>query len=86
VIADLSNTRNTYIIKALNNYPVLATKAHTRPFERRWLNMVSGIVLPLGVFFYLRMWMFRMRLWRDLRTIEQTNHGIVTLIKKNFPA
>jgi permease len=86
VIADLSNTRDTYIIKALNNYPVLATKAHTRPFERRWLNMVSGIVLPLGVFFYLRMWMFRMRLWRDLRTIEQTNHGIVTLIKKNFPA
>ena len=32
VIEDLSNTRNRIILSELNQYPILITKAHTRPF------------------------------------------------------
>ena len=81
VIADLSNTRDVYILNELNNYPVLSVKAHTRPFERRWLNMLSALVLPLGIFFYCRMWRFRLRLLHDLKTIGQTNSKIINRIK-----
>ncbi|MFQ9996070.1 MAG: LptF/LptG family permease, partial [Hoylesella buccalis] len=54
VIDDLTNTRDKVILNELNNYPVLAVKAHTRPFEHKWLNIVSAIIIPLGLFFYLR--------------------------------
>ncbi len=46
VIEDLTNTANKYILHDMNQYPVLATKAHTRPFERKWLNIIAAIIVP----------------------------------------
>ena len=80
VIEDLGNTRDKVILHELNNYPVLATRAHTRPFRRRWLNALTGVILPLGLFFYLRMVRFRLRLHRDLNAVEKTNSKIVGVI------
>ena len=80
VINDLSNTRDNYILSELNNYPVVSVKAHTRPFERKWMNIISAVILPLGLFFYFRMFGFRMRLLRDLKTIKQTNDNITRRI------
>lgn len=82
VIDDLTNTRDRVILSELNNYPVLAVKAHTRPFERKWLNIVSAVIIPLGLFFYLRMWRFRIRLLRDLKQIVQTNEKVTEQITK----
>jgi len=81
LIEDLSNTRDRQILTSLNNYPIMTVKAHTRPFERRWLNILAAIVVPMGAFFYIRMWRFRLRLLRDLRTIRQTNTSIVARIE-----
>ena len=53
------------------------TRAHTRPFNRKWMNIITAIILPLGVFFYLRMWRFRLRLYKDLHDIRQTNNKII---------
>ncbi len=80
VISDLGNTRDKIIISELNHYPILATKAHTRPFERRWLNIAAAILLPIGAFLYLRMWRFRLRLLRDLHAIQRTNSNIIQRI------
>lgn len=82
VIDDLTNTRDKVLLNELNNYPVLAVKAHTRPFEHKWLNIVSAIIIPLGLFFYLRMWRFRIRLRRDLKQIVQTNDAVTEQITK----
>ena len=80
VIEDLENSRDAVIISALNDYPRLSVKAHTRPFEHRWMNIVAALVLPVGLFLYCRMWMFRLRLAADLRTIRQTSDVIVQRI------
>lgn len=80
VINDLSNTRDNYILSDLNNYPVVSVKAHTRPFERKWMNITSAVLIPLGLFFYFRMLMFRLRLLHDLKTIKQTNDNITRRI------
>ena len=77
IIDDLSNTRNKLILSELNKYPVLITKAHTRPFEYKWLNITAAIILPVGLFLYFRMWGFRLRLYRDLKIIKQTNDNII---------
>ena len=81
-IEDLANTRDRHILAALNRYPVVSEKAHTRPFERRWLNITAAIVIPAGMFFYFRMWRFRLRLYRDLKAIKQTNDTIVSRIEQ----
>ena len=82
VIEDLTNTRNKVILHNLNLYPILATKAHTRPSERQWLNILAAIIVPVGIVLYLRMWRFRIRLYRDLNTIRQSNANIISQIKE----
>ena len=82
VIEDLSNTRNRIILSELNQYPILITKAHTRPFEYKYLNIASAIIIPVGLFLYCRMWGFRLRLYRDLKTIKRTNESIIAETEK----
>lgn len=80
VIEDLSNTRDKYILSYINRYPILSVKAHTRPFERRWKNVIAAIIIPAGLFFYLRMWRFRLRLDHDLRVVYKTNESVIERI------
>ena len=82
IIEDLSNTRDRFIMAYLNQYPIVSEKAHTRPFERKWMNITAAIILPVGIFLYLRMWRFRLRLLTDLRKIRITNEKIVDRIGK----
>ena len=82
IIEDLSNTRDRFIMSYLNQYPIVSQKAHTRPFERKWMNITAVFILPLGIFLYLRMWRFRLRLLTDLRKIRTTNAKIVERISK----
>lgn len=79
-IEDLGNTRDKHILNEINSYPIIMTKSHTRPFEHQWLNVVSAVIVPLGLFFYIRMWRFRLRLMRDLKQIVQINNKIIERI------
>ncbi len=84
VIEDLGNTRDNQVLYYVNQIPVVSVKAHTRPFERRWLNVLSAVILPLGIFFYCRMWMFRLRLYRDLRVIRTTSTNVINYTEKRI--
>ena len=84
VIEDLSNTRDKVILNEVNTYPILATHAHTRPFRRKWLNIITGLVVPAGIFFYLRMMRFRLRLWHDLKVILKANQTITEKIETTY--
>ena len=80
-IDEMSNTRSVALLTALNNYPVIPVHAHVRPFRNYWLNMLCGIVLPLGLFFYFRIWAFRIRLSKDMERIIKTNEEILRIIE-----
>ena len=86
VIEDLGNTRDKFILTELNHYPIVSVKAHTRPFEHRWMNIVAAVIVPLGLFLYFRMWKFRLRLHHDLNVIRDTNQKIVGRINEMLPA
>ncbi len=77
LIDDLSNTTDKYVLADLNRYPVLSLNAHKRPFKRLWMNCVTAVILPVGLFFYIRIVVFRLRLFRDLRAIKQTNDSLI---------
>lgn len=82
VIEDLANTKDKMLLHEMNKYPILATKAHTRPFEHKWLNIIAGVLVPVGAVLYIRMWTFRLRLYRDLRQIRQTNQAIIVRMRE----
>ena len=77
VIEDLSYSKDNLVLSRLNDYPIIATHAHTRPFESKWLNVVAGLFLPTGIFFYIRMLRFRFRLYKDLQHIQRTNERLL---------
>ena len=81
-IDDLGNTRDKTILNLLNEYPIMSVKAHTRPFNRQWLNVVAAILVPVGLVLYIRMWRFRLRLLKDLRVVVQNNNQIVAQIER----
>ena len=84
IIEDLSYTRDKRIIMLLNRYPIIATHAHTRPFQRKWLNVLTGVFLPTGVFFYVRIIRFRFRLYKDLQHIQRTNTKLIARISELY--
>ena len=81
VIEELSNSKDGPILNGLNNYPILSTQAHKSPSDLRWLNILLGICIPVGLFFYIRIWLFGKRLDKDLKKIIQTNTNIQERIK-----
>ena len=85
VIDDLANTKDTQILGFLNQYPVVATHAHTRPFHQKWLNIITGLTLPVGLFFYLRMCRFRLRLRKDMNHILETNQRVIERVAAFAP-
>src|SRR5574344_211551 len=82
VIEDLSNTKDKVILTELNHYPILSIKAHTRPFEHQWMNILAAIFIPVGLFLYIRMWRFRLRLHFDLRTTMVSSFNIIDRINE----
>ena len=81
-IDDLGNTRDKTILNLLNEYPIMSVKAHTRPFNRQWLNTAAAILVPVGLVLYIRMWRFRLRLLKDLRVVVHNNNQIIAQIEK----
>ena len=82
LIDEMSNTRSVTLLTALNTYPVIPIHAHVRPFRNYWLNLLCGIVFPIGLFFYFRIWAFRIRLDKDMERIIKNNEQVQFIIQK----
>jgi len=84
IIDDLNNTKDAKILGFMNSYPILSTQAHKSPSDHRWLNILLGLFIPTGIFFYIRIWMFGFRLGKDLQNIVKTNSDIQEIIKNKY--
>lgn len=82
VIEDLGNSKSRKTIMLLNDFPILSPHATQSPFKRRWLNIISILVVPVGIILYMRVIKFRFRLYKDLLRIEETSNNIITIFKK----
>ena len=82
LITILSDSRDAAILDALNKLPIVSTHAHTRPFHNYKWNMVLGIIFPVGIFFYFRIWRYRLRLYKDIQQIKKYSAFIAERIKK----
>ena len=69
LVEEASNAKNLHVIDALNDVPILNTHFHKSPFASAKWNKVCGIVFPVGIVLWLRCWIYRLRLNRDLRSL-----------------
>ncbi|GAE16068.1 outer membrane protein TolC [Bacteroides pyogenes JCM 6292] len=82
LVEEMSNTKSAALLNALNNYPIIPVSAHVRPFHIYWLNLAAGIIFPVGLFFYFRIWAFRVRLAKDMERIIKNNEQVQLIIQK----
>lgn len=82
LVEELSNTQSVTLVNVVNNYPIISASAHVRPFHSYWMNLAAGIIVPVGLFFYFRIWAFRVRLARDMERIIKNNRDVQTIIQK----
>ena len=71
MVLELGNSRDAYIIATLNIMPIVAPDAHTRPFYDARRNMIVGLLFPVGLVLWLRIWRYRLRLWHDLEQLQK---------------
>lgn len=83
LIDEMSNTKSIVLLTALNNYPVIPVHAHVRPFRNYWLNILCGVLLPVGLFLYFRIWAFRIRLGKDMERVIRNNEEVLRIIEAN---
>lgn len=81
---ELSNSEESRILNLLNNYPIVSLNSHRSPFNHTILNILAAIILPIGFLFYFRIWVFRIRLNKDLEQIIKTSRDIQYIIKNNI--
>ncbi len=80
-IEELSNSKDRKVLAMLNSFPIIYTHAHTSPFHNKSLNVAAGIIFPIGLVLWFRIWRFRLRLQRDLRVIVRTSDRLQSIIK-----
>ncbi len=84
LVDEMSNTKSAHLMNALNNYPIIPVYAHVRPVDNYWLSLLCGLVVPVGLFFYFRIWAFRIRLGKDVGRIIETNGEVKEIIEKDL--
>ena len=80
LIEELHNSKSNFIIGLLNMIPFIVPDAHTRPFKNPRYNKWAGIILPVGILLWLRVWRYRLRLSRDLDKLQEVGKVIIKKI------
>ena len=69
LVEELSNTKDAKILGLLNELPIIFVRSHLAPFNSARWNQIAGILLPIGILLWWRIWNFRRRLNNDMKQI-----------------
>ena len=82
IVEELSNSKSVRILQSVNMLPIIYPNAHVTPLSGRRRNIAAGIIFPLGIVLWLRIWRFRLRLRRDLQQIVKCCDTLTSEIEK----
>lgn len=80
IVEQLSNSEDRILLDKLNLFPIVSAHAHRCPFNRAWLNDLIGVLFPLGIFFYIRIWRYRIRLYKDMKQVGRICKELLPLL------
>ena len=52
--------------------------------DKIWLNIILGLIFPVGLVIWLNIWRYRVTLDKDLKTIIKTSNDIKERIRTNI--
>lgn len=76
IAEELGNSRDVRLLQTLQYLPLLYTTAHVSPFDSTTWNKVAGVCFPIGLILWMRIWIFRLRLRKDLEQIAETAQAL----------
>lgn len=82
VINELSNSRDKVVLNMINKIPIMPVYGIEPPFKKVWFNKVVGVVLPLGLLFYLRAWFFSIYLKKHINTITEVTSELAVYLRE----
>jgi len=64
---ELGNSRDRVELDKLNGFPVIPVHGIKSPFRKKWINVLVGVLFPIGLLFSLRAWLFGMKIRKQVR-------------------
>lgn len=84
LVVEMSNSRDHAELELLNELPIMPVYGVEKPFGNKWVNIVVGCLLPLGLIFELRAWLFSRKLRKQVRTCVSVTDRMIKKIN-NIP-
>lgn len=81
VVNELGNSRNAVILDLINQMPFLRVFGMFAPFKHKFLNNIVGILLPLGVLFRIRAFLFERSVISSLATIKNVSGKLIEYLQ-----
>ncbi|MBQ8257505.1 MAG: LptF/LptG family permease [Bacteroidaceae bacterium] len=82
VIEEFGNSRNKKVVAKINYFPVLSVDTIVSPFTKKWMNIASLIIFPIGILIYVRAVKFRFRLLKDLNKVKTNAQELKEILIK----
>lgn len=70
LVEEMANSRDMIELDILNGFPILQVDGTDSPFSKSNFNKVVGILLPLGLLFWIRSWLFSLKLRKQLVNVS----------------
>ncbi len=83
LIEEFGNSRDKKVVAKINYFPVLSTDTITSPFRNKWINIISLIIVPVGIIIYIRAAKFRFRLFKDLNKVKENSKELNEILVKD---
>lgn len=85
VISELSNTKDKVVLDKINRIPIMPVHGIEPPFKLAWVNIILGVLVPIGLLFYLRAWFFSIYLKKHINAITAVTAELADYItEKNI--
>ena len=82
VIEEFGNSRNKKVVAKINYFPILSVDTIVSPFTKKWMNIASLIIFPVGILIYVRAVKFRFRLLKDLNKVKTNAQELKDILIK----
>lgn len=83
LIEEFGNSRNKKVVAKINYFPVLSTNTIISPFSNKWINIISLVIVPMGIIIYIRAAKFRFRLFKDLNKVKENSKELNEILIKD---
>jgi len=82
IVEVLGNSRDAKVLSCLNELPTIFTRTRLAPFNNSRYNQIAGIIFPVGIILWWRIWRYRLRLSRDIKQIIKVCNMLIPSLEQ----